>query len=309
MQEFRHEALFYAGEAQFVDAAAGFVRDGLAAEEPVLVVVGAEKIALLRDELGRDADRVAFADMADVGANPARIIPAWRAFVDEHGGGSRPLRGIGEPIDADRTPAELRECHRHECLLNLAFVDTPGFSLLCPYDTTALDGETLAEATRHHPLVTAGGVSRRSEDYEGLMAAVAPFDEPLPDAAATPEQLPFAYDTLADVRRFVAARADAAGVERQRALDLQVAVHEAASNSIRHGGGRGLLRTWRQDGALICEVTDEGWYHAPLIGRERPGAEQVGGYGVWLVNQLCDLAQIRMLATGSVVRMHMRVGA
>src|SRR6266545_52946 len=117
---FRHEALFYGGEAQFVDGTASFIRGGLAAGEPVLAVVSAEKIRALRDELDRDAGDVCFADMADVGRNPARIIPAWRAFVDLHGG-SRRLRGIGEPIWDGRSRAELAECQRHEALLNVAF--------------------------------------------------------------------------------------------------------------------------------------------------------------------------------------------
>src|SRR4051812_37253811 len=75
---FRHEALFYAGAADFVDATSAFIRDGVAAGEPVLAVVDEVKIEALREALGDEADAVVFADMADVGANPARIIPAWR---------------------------------------------------------------------------------------------------------------------------------------------------------------------------------------------------------------------------------------
>jgi hypothetical protein len=78
------------------------------------VVVSAAKIGLLRSALGCDADRVAFADMADVGANPARIIPAWRDFVAGNDLDRRRARGIGEPIWAGRSPAELVECQRHE---------------------------------------------------------------------------------------------------------------------------------------------------------------------------------------------------
>ena len=78
---FRHEALLYAGLDEFTQTTAAFVRGGLEADEPVLVVVGAEKIDLLRSELGADAARVEFADMADIGSNPARIIPAWYDFV------------------------------------------------------------------------------------------------------------------------------------------------------------------------------------------------------------------------------------
>ena len=58
-----------------------FIRDGLEAGEPILVVVGREKIGQLQDALGSDAAAVSFADMAEVGRNPARIIPAWRDFL------------------------------------------------------------------------------------------------------------------------------------------------------------------------------------------------------------------------------------
>jgi hypothetical protein len=41
---------------------------------------------------------VKFVDMAKLGRNPARIIPAWQKFVDQHSGYGRPVRGIGEPF-------------------------------------------------------------------------------------------------------------------------------------------------------------------------------------------------------------------
>ena len=96
---FRHEALLYAGDDDFFAGTLPWLRDAVAAEEPALVVVSATKIARLREELGAAAaERVTFADMAEVGINPARIIPAWREFVDAHAGRGRRLRGIGEPI-------------------------------------------------------------------------------------------------------------------------------------------------------------------------------------------------------------------
>ena len=78
---FRHEVMLYDSAEAFVDEAAPFVRDAVAAGEPVMVAIAAEKIALLRARLGEDADAVVFADMAELGANPARIIPAWQEFV------------------------------------------------------------------------------------------------------------------------------------------------------------------------------------------------------------------------------------
>jgi anti-sigma regulatory factor (Ser/Thr protein kinase) len=55
---------------------------------------------------------------------------------------------------------------------------------------------------------------------------------------------------------------------------------------------------------LLCEVQDEGQIDTPLVGRSRPSPEARNGRGMWLVNQLCDLVQIRSASSGSVVRVH-----
>ena len=86
-------------------------------------------------------------------------------------------------------------------------------------------------------------------------------------------------------------------------LAVGVAV-EVATNSLRHGGGRGTLRVWREDGALVCEVRDAGRLQNPMAGRERPTPERDGGRGLWMVNQLCDLVQLRSFPDGAAVRVH-----
>jgi anti-sigma regulatory factor (Ser/Thr protein kinase) len=304
---FRHEALFYAGKDDFVRRTGAFLRDAVEADEPALVVVDAAKIGLLREDLGDAAGGVRFADMAEVGANPARIIPAWREFVTRSAPTGRRLRGIGEPIWPERTAAELAECERHESLLNLAFAGSPSWWLLCPYDTEALDPAVLEEARRTHPFVRENGVGRESADYYGLSAIGAPFAEPLPDPPASALELAFGEGPLEALRWLVGRAAADAGLDETRAADLVLAVHELAANTVRHGGGRGTLRIWREPDTLICEVADTGRLDQPLAGRERPLAGQPGGRGLWLVNQLCDLAQIRCFPTASVVRLHMRI--
>jgi anti-sigma regulatory factor (Ser/Thr protein kinase) len=305
---FRHEAWLYAGEDEFVSGAASFIRDGLAGEEPVLVAVQQRKIERLRSALGADARDVLFVDMAVMGANPARIIPAWRDFVAGRAFPGRPLRGIGEPIGPDRHGDELAECHRHEALLNVAFADTPSFRLRCPYDAELLEPAVVEEARRTHPFVVEDGTERASMAFHGTRAGIAPGSEPLSDPPATATRLEVRLDALSAVRQLVARHAARAGLGARRTADMLVAVNEIATNSVRHGGGRGVLRLWQEPGALICEVRDEGRIDDPLAGRQRPRVGQVGGYGLWLANQLCDLVQIRSLPTGSVVRLHMRRG-
>ena len=99
---FCHEALFYAGDEEFLRATTRLITDGLEAGEPTLVVVSAAKIEALRATLPPCEDTVTFADMADVGANPGRIIPAWRDFVGKYAGTGVRLRDIGQPVWPER---------------------------------------------------------------------------------------------------------------------------------------------------------------------------------------------------------------
>lgn len=304
---FRHEALFYASDEEFLDGTASFIRDGLEADEPTLVVLDDAKIDALRSELNGAADRVLFADMAKVGSNPARIIPAWHEFVEQHAPSGRDIRGVGEPIRAERSPAELVECQRHESLLNLAFADTPAFFLLCPYDTEALDADVIEEAKRSHEFLCADGHSHDSDIYRSLDEVAAPFAEPLPDPGDEPHSKIFQALTLGALREFVAERAAKARLDRSSLDDLVLAVNEVATNSVMHGGGGGILRMWEDDEALVCEVNDNGRIDDPMAGRKVPNPHQPGGHGLWMANQLCDLVQVRSYVGGSAVRIHKRL--
>ena len=304
---FRHEALFYAGFDDFVAGTSAFVREGVEAGEPVLVVVDAGKISALRDTVGdtRGGAPVLFADMAHVGGNPARIIPAWREFVAEHAADGRPVRGIGEPIWAARRAAELAECQRHEALLNVAFADAPAWWLLCPYDLHSLGAPVLEEARRTHPYLMEGTASVVSHAFPGTDAWTSTFDAPLAPPPAGAALLSFGRTPLGDLRRLVSRLGTAAGLSRSKVEDLVLAVNELATNSQRHAGGQGRLQVWEDDGEVVAEVSDSGHIHDPLVGRHLPPADGEGGRGIWLVNQLCDFVELRSSPAGTTVRLHM----
>jgi anti-sigma regulatory factor (Ser/Thr protein kinase) len=291
-----------------VDATAPFIREAIRRDEPVLVVVGADKIERLRGSLDGEAPRVAFADMSEVGRNPARIIPLWNDFVAEHAASGRRARGIGEPIFPSRSVDELVECERHEALLNLAFSDAASLWLACPYDTQALSPAILEEAARNHPFMTTDGVSRDSGTFRGLADVAAPFDEPLPDAPTSHVPMTFDGGDLHAVRSSVARAAIESGLSGRRADDLVLAVNEVATNSLLHGGGAGSLRMWETAGTVVCEIADGGHIDRPLLGRQRPDVKQTSGFGLWLANQVCELVQVRSYPTGSVIRLHMARG-
>jgi hypothetical protein len=106
---FQHEALLYEGPDGFLAGTVPFIREGLGLGQPVLAVVGAEKMALLREALGDDAEGVRFADMAQIGRNPGRIIPLWHDFLSAAEAQGDGARGVGEPVWSGRTDAELVE--------------------------------------------------------------------------------------------------------------------------------------------------------------------------------------------------------
>lgn len=299
---FRHEALLYAGTDEFVAEAECFLTDAIEANEPVLVAVSPEKVELLTDRLDGSSDCVQFVDMLELGHNPACLIPEWQRFLDRHSD-SRQLRGIGEPVWPERRASELVECHRHEALLNLAVPKERPFWLLCPYDTAALDPSILAEAGRTHPHILEQGVSHESRRFTG---AIPTEDvDPLPEPSEA-DVMPFDGD-LAALRRFVRDRALQTGMPPHRVDDLTLAADELAANSVRYGGGSGTLRLWTDGDRLVCEVRDAGRISDPLAGRRIPGPDPQESRGLWLVNHLCDLVQIRSRANGSIVRIHMDI--
>jgi anti-sigma regulatory factor (Ser/Thr protein kinase) len=303
---FQHEALLYDGLDRFAAAAAPFLREGLEAGEQMMVAVSPDRIDVLRDELGGAAEPVHFVDMVELGRNPGRIIPAWRDFLATHRRDGEPIRGIGEPIWAGRNADELAESQLHEALLNVAFADAENFRLLCPYDRSALDGTVLHEACCSHPAIVDGGERRPSTVYRDADQLLAPFEAPLPPPRSATEVLAYDAMSLDGVRVAVGDRGAAAGLDADRAGDLVLAVSEAAANSVRHGGGNGVVRMWQEGEALICEVRDRGRVEDPLVGRSRPSPDAGGGWGLYIAHQVCDLVQLRSDERGTVVRLHMR---
>jgi anti-sigma regulatory factor (Ser/Thr protein kinase) len=294
-----HPGFLYHEVTEFFDIVSGFVVQGLAAGTPVLVALPGKKSDLLRASLKMEGAH--FVDMAELGRNPARIIPAIHEFHEDYGG--EPIRFVGESIWLGRSVAETREAVRHEALINLAFADCP-VTVLCPYDAEALPRYVIEQAWRIHPVVIEGGLARRSGAYTDPEAVYADVAWPLEEAPTDAEVREFRTDMdLTRMRSLVQQFGWAASLSVDRVDDLVLAVSEVASNSVQHGGGAGSLAMWCDDrSAVVAEIRDRGHITDPLVGRYPPGPG-MEVKGLWLVNQLCDLVQIRSGPGGTCTRL------
>lgn len=300
---FRHSAVFYARDDAYVRSIVSFVRIGLEREERVLVAVPAHRIGMLREALDLDANYVVFAAIDEFGVNPSRIIPVWRDFLDESIRTGSSCRGVGEPAWPGRPTAAFTECHRHESLLNTAFENGTSWELLCPYDSTKLDEHDLALARATHPYLWEDDATPNTEFDPDSLRRV---DETLPKAPPSALELTFTSDSIAVVREAVRTFAEGIELDRGSTDDAVLSAHELASNVVGHGSGSGTLRVWFENGSLVCEVCDRGRILDPLAGRRRPAAESLRGRGLWFVNQVSDLVQLRSSETGTSVRFHIR---
>ncbi|WBQ07470.1 sensor histidine kinase [Kribbella sp. CA-293567] len=296
---FSHDAFVYADDDEFVGRAAPFLRDGLIAGEVAAAALPPARIALLRTELGELAEQVTFIDITAAGRNPARIIGLWTTLLSDHPG--RPVRGLGEPAYPGRSEAEFAEARLHESLLNVAFQHSGPFRLRCPYSATVLSADV--DPATSHP--AADSSTADSQDWSEVARGV--FGTPLPVVPAGAELRDFGRAQLSAVRRWAGERALQAGLSAERTDDLTLALHEVCTNSIRFGGGRGRLSLWTQDRALILDIADQGRIDDLLVGRMPPPIDGLGGRGVWMANQLCDLVQLRSGPTGTQIRLHTRL--
>jgi anti-sigma regulatory factor (Ser/Thr protein kinase) len=298
---FSHLAFFYRGERDYLTQLTAFAAAGLASGEPVFIAVPGRKGGLLREHLA-ESEELRFADMAQLGRNPARIIPEVRAFIDGHL--RQRLRYIGEPIWPGRSAAEICEATRHEALINVAFSEA-AVAIVCPYDVTGLAPSVIGEAGRTHPGILANGREAAAARYAGAGNVPPACDRPLPPPPATAETLEYETD-LRQLRSLVADHAWRAGLPNERVSNLVLAASEIAANTLRHAGGAGRVHIWHTEAEVLCQIRDQGWITDPLAGRTRHDPD-ARGHGLWIVNQVCDLAELRTGRGGTTIRLHMRI--
>jgi hypothetical protein len=148
------------------------------------------------------------------------------------------------------------ECQIYEALVNVAFAEANGATILCLYNQSALDPSMRHEAQSSHPWIRHQGTRSGSTIFAGVPDHAAIFGQPLPPAPPAAHYEEFSAGDQRRLRRLIAAAATDARLGDNKANDLVLAASEVLANSIRYGGGSGLFRMWPTSSGITCEVAD-----------------------------------------------------
>jgi anti-sigma regulatory factor (Ser/Thr protein kinase) len=278
---FSHDVLLYRGIEDLGIQVAKLTEAARRREAMIAVAVPSSLLPHLAPLVGDDpSDR--FVAIDELGRNPGRFIELWADSLATARRLGRPLLGIGQAVWHGRSRAEIEECWISEALFDPAFEDTEDFQLVCLYDLDDVDPADVSRAEDLH--------GPRPEDRVDLATLLTGALHVPPSDAY---RISVGIDELATLRDEVRALAADAGLHAHRVDDLVLAANELASNSVRHGGGTGDVTLWRDSDSVWCDVVDDGTIVDPMVGRRRPPEDDLGGRGVWIAHQVCDLVQVR----------------
>lgn len=321
----RHSLLPYRSTAEFLDGAVPFLRDGVRAEEAVLVITDASGSRRIQEGLGADAPRVEYADARTWYSHPVRTTDACLSFIRERNRTGRPVRILGEPTWQGCPPMERIEWERVEALTNIICAETDA-RVVCAYDQRRAGPEILQNAMLTHPEIITTAGRRASPGYVDPWDFTAACDEPpLPPRPESAICVPVPNTDLHVLRAFVAEEARLHGLPDDAIYRLVSAITEVATNAVRHGAPPILLRLWVEpgpehgteegaaeegaaegQGLLVCEVTDTGVWRPPEgLGFFPPQPPARRDFGLWAVRLLCSAVQVRAGLSGTTVRLHL----
>ncbi len=304
-----HQAVLYDSEEDLLGTVVPFLREGVRAGEPTVVVAGQMAEALLRGALP-EADQLVFLDRREH-PRPSSTITAFRElFAGYVAAGASGIRLVGQLAPATLA-ASWWWWARYEAARNHVYDEFP-LASMCLYDTRSTPRHVVGDVLATHPQLATVHGQRPSEGYRPtteFLAGHAPMPDPLEAGAPL---IDLVDAPLADARHAVW-DADRAG-RLAASVDVEAVVlmvNEALTNAARHGLLPARFRLWAGADRVVVAVGDHGPGPAdPLAGllparhalAGEPGRNSQGGQGLWLIHELADHVTLDQHPEGYTLR-------
>jgi anti-sigma regulatory factor (Ser/Thr protein kinase) len=296
----RHNLFLYDDDAGLEMRMAPFLRAGLEAEEAVVIVVDERKWQIMREVLGRDADRLTHIDRDTFYTRPEAALAGYDSKVRHLlRDGASSIRVFGE-LPLCTTPEECATWILYEAILNHAFARHPVW-IMCGCDSREQPDEIVEGSLHTHPEVVddAWHDNPHFHDPAEIVRALTPHSEALPDLRPMPVD-----GSPRGFRRRLMAEMAHLQVPPVEAENMALAAAELMANAERHGGGHRRVRIGRVADRFVCEVTDHGpGIDDPLAGYIPPAQGGLDGAGLWVARQLTRRLELLTTPQGLTARL------
>ncbi|WP_127504718.1 MEDS domain-containing protein [Actinoplanes solisilvae] len=270
------------------------LRRQVAARESVLMVVGDQTAAIVRDRLGRDADTLLWAPTdrfyQRLGFTYARFL---RYLRDQHAR-QRTVHLVTEPdlvtvpeTSVDRAAAYLG----YEAMANSMFSGY-GCPITCIWHNRQQAAPVIDGIRQVHPqewttkgAVDNPGYAAPSEYVNRRTQPPMPAPPPVTDLDLTVRHV----GEVALGRSALARWAQSQHFVPTAIGQVVSAASEVITNGVHHGRPPVRVRAWNEDGTLIVHVDDRGCRPIPADAGYRPPASPADSTGLWVARQLADV--------------------
>lgn len=283
---FHHRALFHRGADDLVARVGPELAAALDRNEPVHLSLTEVEMVAMRDHIGPALDAAIVLPAADRYVTPGRAMAEVQRFAQQAlEQGVAAAWSVGS-VQVEGDPRRDQRWARYETAVDQVLCHTP-LRGICVYD--------LQEADEILDLVRGCHAHLDHPDHGAHPSPdLAPYDHA--QARWRHRALPPRIDLQVDRPDQARGQLQASFGDlftRERMDDLLLVATELVTNGMRHGDGPVTLRSWDLDREVVLEVSDHGSGIADPFADLRPQRGGLnGGFGMWLVGQLCDQVSI-----------------
>jgi hypothetical protein len=299
---FVHDLVLSGSLEATLAAAVPAVRDGLVADDPVVLSMPPERADAVLDLLDRPPGVIVLPPPDSV-RRPGSELRTFRALADRLVDRAvRPSARLHVVNELPVSPSNWREWCRYEAAINVGLADAP-IAGVCVYDEEQLPEVAVDFLRRAHPVLRSGAERSRNETFEPLEVGWATFDAPPDPLERHAPAVELVDPSLAAGRAAVRGFAGPAGLRPEDLEALVFAANEALTNALEHGRAPVRLSVWAAPGEALARIDDAG----PGPRQCFPDIVQTGRRpgGIWLSGQLVDVRHERT-GTGYSVRVSIR---
>ena len=270
------------------------LRRKIAARQTVLMVVGTDTEAIVRDRLGPDAHTLQWAPLDAFYQRTGFTYSRFQRYLQDRHSRQEVVHIVAEPdvVTDPQSPVDRAAAYMsYEAMANEVY-NCFRCSITCIWHSARQTPRIIDKVRKVHRCeLGAQGVVENPRyvppgDYlrERVPAALTAVP-PVSDVDITV----WHAEDVAACRAAVARWATAQHFVPTAVRQVVAATSEVVINGLRHGRPPVHVRAWSRDGTLIVNVEDHGGRPIPVQAGYRPPASPADSTGLWVARQLADV--------------------